>query len=144
MTTAGAWIIRGRLVRAREQQPRAVLAAGRAEFVDEAGLPVPGAIGSSAPVPTLEPWLALLRWHATHWIYGVFVRERLVEHASSLWTHRPWGGDLVWLLGLSASNAIAGDEAAVLYKTLKESPYVPATPRRDRRMGNLVGAVPAS
>src|SRR5712692_8229246 len=119
----------GRLVQALDRHPGAVLETGRARFVDPAGLPSPGVVDSHAPGATLEPWLALLRWHATHWIYGVFVRERLLELVSSLWTHRPWGGDMVWLLGLSASSEIAGDEDAVLYKTLKESPHLPSTPR---------------
>ena len=118
-----------RLVGALEQHPEAVLAAGRAAFVDQEGAPIPHAADSPAPAPTLDPWIALLRWHATHWIYGVFVRERLVERIPQLRAQRVWGGDMVWLMGLCTSCEMTGDDAAILYKMLKESPYRPSRPR---------------
>jgi glycosyltransferase involved in cell wall biosynthesis len=119
----------GRLVNALQREPRAVLAAGKAVFSDAAEGGPTEFPDSPPPDERLAPFTTLLRGHATHWIYGVFVRERLLELAARLWGQPLWGGDMVWLMGLSTSEQIAGDEGAVLYKTLKPSSYAPATPR---------------
>lgn len=119
----------GLLVQALQHDPRAVLAAGKAVFNDAAEGPLPDPPDSPAPDARLAPFVTLLRGHATHWIYGVFVRERLLELAARLWDQPPWGGDMVWLMGLSTSEKITGDQGAVLYKMLKPSPYAPSTPR---------------
>jgi glycosyltransferase involved in cell wall biosynthesis len=118
-----------RLARALMSHPGAVLAAGRAVFVEPDGSLIPNAVDSHAPGGARDPCVALLEWHATHWIYGIFVRDRLVEFAPELWRHRPWGGDMVWLMRLSASHEVAGDDEAAIYKTLKPSIYEPKLPR---------------
>jgi glycosyltransferase involved in cell wall biosynthesis len=117
----------GRLVAALRRNPRAVLAAGRAELVDLAGNPVRDFRGKNdSRAPDGDAPVTLLREHATHWIYGVFVRERLVALAPRLWAQRIWGGDMVWLMALSASHQLEGVQEAVVYKTQKPSSFSPA------------------
>lgn len=116
-----------RLEAALGRHPTAVLAAGHAVFEAPDG----SSLGaeSRAPRDDSEPWRELLDGHATHWIYGLFVRERLARLTQRLWTRRPWGGDMVWLMELATSHAVAGDDGAVIHKIMKPSPYEPQTPR---------------
>lgn len=115
-----------RLAAALQKNPDAVLAAGTASFLALDGAPM----GTScAPDGKEEPCRRLYAAHATHWLYGLFLRERLVELSDTLWVHNPWGGDMVWLVHLTTANDVAGDDAAIKYTTVKPSGFRPKSPR---------------
>ena len=117
----------GRLVRLLGERPDQVLAAGQAVFTGASGKPL--GPGGRSGAPGSSPETELLDWHATHWIYGVFDREALLGLSDGLWSLRPWGGDMVWLLSLVCDSRVAGDDDALIYKMIKDSPLEPRLPR---------------
>jgi glycosyltransferase involved in cell wall biosynthesis len=121
----------GALVDALEAAPGAALATGRCRFTDATGREKPEwGIAPSASGDPIEVAQTLLKSHTTHWIYGIFRTAWLREHIRIISDVDPWGGDLLFLLGMALDGLIVGSDNAVLKKEIRyNSPFRPQTPR---------------
>lgn len=122
------------LVAALEAAPTALLAASRSQDLGVDGMPMIGQPEVLAPVTQCAPLdaaklLLSQSQHASAWFYGMFRRRGIAPVLPHLRERRPWGGDVVWLLGLALAGWITGSNEPVFYKRIRgtPSPFAPRT-----------------
>jgi glycosyltransferase involved in cell wall biosynthesis len=121
------------LVACLEQNPDAVLAAGRILFVNPSCAGRTDSPPDDPPVPGTRPHVdtakQLLSQHAFGWLHGVFRREALVRLSGYFFRGPEWGSDVVFLMELCLAHKLVGSCDAVMYKRLIAG-HGPKTPRR--------------
>lgn len=122
------------LVACLEQNPDAVLAAGRILSVNPSCAGRTDHPPADPPVPGTRPHVdtakQLLYQHAFGWLHGVFRREALVRLSGSFFRGPGWwGSDVVFLMELCLVHKLVGSYDAVMYKRLIAY-HGPNTPRR--------------
>lgn len=114
------------LVEAILNRPEAVLATPKTIYISDDGSPSPH--DNDRPAgdrSTLGNLYVYYRDNAASWIYGLYRRDWLVEHAHEWPSYPVWGGDVMWTVSIILRRVVTGSADAIIYKRYRRSGYAP-------------------